>query len=376
MSQLEYQVAMSDDMVEEASQFEGMPLRVEPWNHEATLDTIRHYAHGIGDRNPLWSDEKYAQATPFGDVIAPPTFLYSLYDGAIGLGFKGVQPIYAGTEWTFHDVVRRGDRIIPEAVMGPVTVHSGGTASRFAIQRVTTRYLRASDSALVAESVSSTFRVPRSGVDGGLRYEPREQASYDDATLDAFSSEARGEIVRGAETRYVEDVEAGDVVGAVLKGPLNQITMTAYYAGCIGSPGYKADEVSWWYRHWAVTDPERLPNNYDPTYFSERVLPSLGHQNADVAREIGMPGAYGNGPQKCGWLANAVTNWMGDDGRLVNFTARLRRPDVFGDIARCGGEVAAVDAATGRVTLKLRATNQLGEITSEGSAVVVLPRRG
>jgi hypothetical protein len=29
---------------------------LEPWNHEATRDAIRHYAHGIGDDNPLWSD--------------------------------------------------------------------------------------------------------------------------------------------------------------------------------------------------------------------------------------------------------------------------------------------------------------------------------
>ena len=27
---------------------------VEPWCYEATRDNIRHYAHGIGDDNPLW----------------------------------------------------------------------------------------------------------------------------------------------------------------------------------------------------------------------------------------------------------------------------------------------------------------------------------
>ena len=29
---------------------------LEPWCHEASRDGIRHYAHGIGDDNPLWSD--------------------------------------------------------------------------------------------------------------------------------------------------------------------------------------------------------------------------------------------------------------------------------------------------------------------------------
>ena len=35
----------------------------EPWCHEATRDNIRHYAHGIGDDNPLWCDPDYAAKT-------------------------------------------------------------------------------------------------------------------------------------------------------------------------------------------------------------------------------------------------------------------------------------------------------------------------
>ncbi len=43
----------------------GVPITdtVEPWNYEATRDAIRHYAHGIGDDNPLWSDPAYAEKT-------------------------------------------------------------------------------------------------------------------------------------------------------------------------------------------------------------------------------------------------------------------------------------------------------------------------
>ena len=41
----------------------------EPWCYEATRDNIRHYAHGIGDDNPLWCDPAYAKNTKFGDVI-------------------------------------------------------------------------------------------------------------------------------------------------------------------------------------------------------------------------------------------------------------------------------------------------------------------
>ncbi len=33
---------------------------LEPWCYEASRDNIRHWAHGIGDDNPLWCDPAYA----------------------------------------------------------------------------------------------------------------------------------------------------------------------------------------------------------------------------------------------------------------------------------------------------------------------------
>ena len=50
---------------------------VEPWNYEATRDAIRHYAHGIGDDNPLWCDPAYAEKTKYGSLVALPSFLFT-----------------------------------------------------------------------------------------------------------------------------------------------------------------------------------------------------------------------------------------------------------------------------------------------------------
>ena len=49
----------------------GVPITdtVEPWNYEATRDAIRHYAHGIGDDNPLWSDPAYAEKTRYASIM-------------------------------------------------------------------------------------------------------------------------------------------------------------------------------------------------------------------------------------------------------------------------------------------------------------------
>src|ERR1700722_3456684 len=78
----------------------GVPITdtVEPWNYEATRDGIRHYAHGIGDDNPLWCDQGYAEGTHYGSIVALPTFLFStsrIVSGYCG-GLPGVHAMWAG----------------------------------------------------------------------------------------------------------------------------------------------------------------------------------------------------------------------------------------------------------------------------------------
>ena len=70
---------------------------LEPWNHEATRDAIRHYAHGIGDDNPLWTDPEYAAKTKYGTLVALPSFLFStdrIISGYCG-GLSGIHAFAA-----------------------------------------------------------------------------------------------------------------------------------------------------------------------------------------------------------------------------------------------------------------------------------------
>src|SRR6195952_4390989 len=92
---------------------------VEPWNFEATRDAIRHYAHGIGDDNPLWNDPSYAESTRFGTIVALPSFLFStsrIVSGYCG-GLSGVHAMWAGADWTWHKDVLRGDVITTQAFL-------------------------------------------------------------------------------------------------------------------------------------------------------------------------------------------------------------------------------------------------------------------
>ena len=115
---------ITDQALESLRRLIGVPIidTVEPWCYEATRDNIRHYAHGIGDDNPLWCDPDYAAGTSYGDVIAPPSFAFALsriLSGYVG-GLPGVHAMWAGADLTWHQPIRRDTKVAASAhLQGP-----------------------------------------------------------------------------------------------------------------------------------------------------------------------------------------------------------------------------------------------------------------
>jgi acyl dehydratase len=147
----------------------------------------------------------------------------------------------------------------------------------------------------------------------------------------------------------------------------------------VGTSGYKSTKLKALYRHWGLHEPHKIPNNYDPSYYTAAVLPSIGHQDSKVATaELGMPGAYDNGPQRIGMIATCITNWMGDDGFLRKYSMRMKLPVIFGDTTYTKGRITGKRVENGQalVDADMWAENQLGQTTAKGSAVIELPRRG
>jgi hypothetical protein len=76
------------------------PTRLSRGTTRRPATTIRHYAHGIGDDNPLWCDPEYAAKTKYGSIVALPSFLFST--NRIASGYCG------GLSGHSRDVGRRG----------------------------------------------------------------------------------------------------------------------------------------------------------------------------------------------------------------------------------------------------------------------------
>ncbi len=369
--------AISDDALAQARALIGMPIRVEQWNHEATRDVIRHYTWGIGDDNPLFYDPDYANNTKWGTVIAPPTFFFGIWDAVVAPGLPDVQWYYSGIDAEFHHPIKRNDTIIASAEYVDAQPVSGKTVSNMIVQTGDVRY-HDQHGQLMTKVLSHCFRVARKSAKGGLSYAPREKHVFSPEEIQNIADAQVNEYVRGAGLLYWDDVEVGTLLPGTVRGPINQQDMTAYYCGAVGTSGYKSTKLRWKYKHWANTSPEKLPNNYDKSYYGAAVLPSIGHQDAKVATiDLGMPGPYDNGPQRHGMLATVATNWIGDNGFVRKLSARLKLPVIFGDCNYFKGKVSGkrVEGGLGLVDLELWGENQFGQVTIKGSAVVDLPRR-
>ena len=77
----------------------GTELRTDACvnNEYATRLAILRFAEGIGDDNPLWTDEEYAADGPFGGIIAPPSFIFACL-GSVQVGWRGLGGFHAETD--------------------------------------------------------------------------------------------------------------------------------------------------------------------------------------------------------------------------------------------------------------------------------------
>ena len=90
-----------------------------------------------------------------------------------------------------------------------------------------------------------------------------------------------------------------------------------------------------------------------------------------------MGGAYDVGPQRIAWCQHMLTNWIGDHGFLHTLDVSVRKPNLVGDTLWWTGEVKSknIREGYGVVELMVRAVNQRGKLSADGTASVVLQRR-
>jgi len=351
---------------------------VEPWCYEATRDNIRHYAHGIGDDNPLWCDPAYAKTTKYGDVIALPSFLFAtsrIISGYVG-GLSGVHAMWSGADWTWNKPILRNTEIRTEAYLKDLIEHDTRFAGRAVQQIYHVDFFDAKTGEELASADSWCFRTDRNHArDKGTKYteareaRKREPRVYTQEELDGYYKLYEDEKIRGAETLYWDDVTEGQDLPTMVKGPMTVTGFIAYAQGW-GGLYIRANKLAW-----------QLHNKHPGAGIKNRFgipdCPERVHWEEDFALEVGAPGAYDYGPERCSWFTHQITNWMGDDGFLRQSKIQVRRHNPEGDVVLIDASVGRKFVEEGRhlVELRQRAVNQDGEMSAIGSAIVELPKR-
>jgi len=370
---------LTDEMIDKARELVGHWMRRDVhikniYEPLSILDIRRWTLYSVGDDNPLYMDIAYAKETAWGNVIAPPTFLWTVDTCIIAPGLPGIQWIGAGCRWENFLPVHAGDTITSRGRLIDVQIREGRNVARY-VNQVGEVLFTNQYGQVVTRYEGDIFRIPRKRSGDGFKFAVKEEKDipkpyvYTEQELDDIAHAYRTEERRGDKPRYWEDVQVGDMLPVLMKGPLTMVDIVGFYAGRRNV--YSVLKL-------AFADRDRHPAN---VYYSRRMNvpmhPAAGHFDVEIAHEIGMPGAYDHAWQRPNWGAHLLTNWAGDLGFVRKFTARVIKPNLVGDLTRLTGEITGKRKENGEALVDVRwwGTNQRGETNVDGTASVRLPSR-
>ncbi|MFC1989074.1 MaoC family dehydratase N-terminal domain-containing protein [Chloroflexota bacterium] len=343
------------------------------FNYEATRDSIRHFAEGIGDNNPLFCDLEYAKKTKYSRVTAPGCFLSSCFGSGMPGGFSGIHGWYSGGEWEWYQPVYEGTKMNTVSIVRPLLIKKGRMTGGGNINLDYVDHIceNVDTGELLGKQLHLSIRAERAAARsaGKERGFPKPVYTREDwlKILELYDREE----VRGAEPRYWEDVQIGDTLGPMIKGPLTVRDMIAWLMGW-GAPFMRAHKIEMKYE---MIHP-RVLEYVEET--GEADVPELVHILDQFARAIGVERAYDYGPQRTSWLGNLFTNWMGDDGFLWKMHADLRAFNQIGDLIIFEGVVTNkyIEDKKCRVDIEAGAENQRGNVSmARRTSTVILPSK-
>jgi acyl dehydratase len=376
---------LTDAAFERSRKRIGIPERpLTPHNLEVTPDGTRHFAYGYGDANPLWCDPEYGKKTRWGGLIAPPNFMYTMGENAAppvtpeqkallkGDPFAGLGSYQAVMEFQWFRPLALGDRC--KVIRAQVGVQEKPSKFGGRTAHVTNDFLFANGRGEIHCIQSGTWinAERHTSAANAKKADPIDFTTpYTDEQIAEIDAAYDAETRRGAEPRYWEDVEIGDEIQPRVKGPLTVTDIVVWHLGWgmqLTPPG--AFGIARGIRR-------KVPGLYPP---NSRNIPDTVqrlHWEAERARELGIPMSYDYGAMRETWLTHAITDWMGDDAWLWKLSCQHRKFNYMGDTTWVTGKVVDKVEVEGRheVHLELACTNQRGEVSTPGTAVVLLPTR-
>jgi acyl dehydratase len=361
----------------------------EPWNRTATTDSIRHWAIGNGDDNPLYSDPEYGNSTRWGGMIAPPGYESTMgfdrsrkmdpaFERETRPALRGVHLFNSGMEAYFHAPIRPGAVLYRSKWVSDIETKVSRFGGRSAIVSNGSASWDQSDE--VVSTGSSFFvhvererrdtkeaRVEKEGegLDGDL-------ATYTDESLREIEDAYDNEFVRGSDTLYYEELEVGQELPLTVKGPFTITDLINFHMGWgwgnYGNPPHRL----------AFENRKVLRGFYSRNEFRAWDTIQRLHWDEALARQVGVKHTYDIGPVRYGMVCHYCTNFAGDDGWVYRIRCEYRSFNFVGDTTWIRGEIVElrVDEDLGPlVEVKITGTNQRGQENIRASATILCTSR-
>jgi acyl dehydratase len=342
------------------------------WAH---WEDITDILNAIGDPNPLWNDAEYARGTRYGRPIAPPYFLVRVWAGAPIHGLPGVQVMVGGASWEYYKPVLEDDMVTAECTFVDLEEKSSAFSQLWLIEHYDVTFHNQRGE-LVALQRAQMLRWERGEMDKGLQQTDKARRTpmphpWTKEELRQIEDDVLAEVdnIRGSTPRYWEDVNVGEILPELVRGPrrISDIVSEGLLVNIMKSGTLGVMQLR---RHPGYTF-------YHPdTRANEHI--EVIHWDKLTALHLGFAYPYDWGSVRQCWTMEAVNNWIGDDAWLKRNAAQARRPVYLSDVLRVKGVVTSkyVDEHDDCcVDIELSTMNQRGDNVMPAQATTVLPSR-
>ena len=350
----------------------------------ATPDALRNWSLGVGDDNPLYTDEDYGLKTRWGSQIGHGTLVGHVKTPMLGdplpdevkkgtkSVFRGIHVFVSGGSWEWFRPLYPGDRIYSFDGEESLQVKQSEFAQRSVVQ------VRRDVAMNQHGEVVGIYRILRILTERDTarkkgKYSEIEPAQYTDEDYERIDAIYAHEGARGAEKRLWDDVNVGDQLDPMVKGPLTVTEQIAFHAGGYGFVPYglRASRVG--YQNRKRIAPFYIRNEQGVWDVAQRL-----HWDSQWAKAIGNPMAYDYGVMRQGWFYHHVSDWAGDDAVITKLDDSIRKFNYMGDTQFLSGEIVdkRVELSGQHVVdIQLRMINQRDTETAYAKATVALPSK-
>lgn len=351
---------------------------------QASEDSIRNFALSTGDDNPLYCEADYGEGTRWGGQIAPsimagvmnrpllgdplPAELKAAKKGL----FKGVHVFVSGSEWHWYRPIRPGDRLFSfegeDGVEIKPSEFAGMTVNKFLR---TVKFTE--DGEIVGIYRKRSILSERKAAKSKGKYGALEPAQWTDEALAQIDEIYAREARRGAEPRYWEDVEIGEAMGKMAKGPLTVTDMIVFHSGGYGFVPYGlfTHRLAWKNRN-------RIPAFYIKNSMGAPDTAQRVHWDKELAQQTtGNPLPYDYGVMRETWLYHFLSDWAGDDAWIEYLYDEVRKFNYLGDVQIITGTIVDKRIEDGRclVDIEMETRSQRDIVCTICRARVSLPSR-